>query len=167
MLRKIFFLLAFIFISSAACAATVVEDEDAEFEAYENDGSEQNISDPYEGINRKVYAFNDVFDRYFLEHVARAYRKSLPESARDSVHNFLNNLSLPVSAVNSMAQGKVDNALATMSNFLINTTIGCLGLFDVAGKKGVFYKLEDFGQTLGHYGAGSGSYLMLPFLELL
>jgi phospholipid-binding lipoprotein MlaA len=137
-------------------------DEDAEFDALATD--EFIIYDPLEKYNRKIYSFNDAFDRYFLEYVARAYRNGIPAPARISVHNFLNNLSLPLSAVNSLLQGRVDNTLATVSNFLINTTIGLGGLFDVAGQKGIFYRHEDFGQTLGHYGLSSGAYLMIPFL---
>ncbi|MBU6141077.1 MAG: VacJ family lipoprotein [Proteobacteria bacterium] len=159
MLRSLLILTTFIFFASPALAEI---DED-EFETYETSEPET-IYDPYEKANRKIYAFNDAFDRYFFEHVARAYRKSIPRPARDSVHNFLNNLSLPISAINSAAQGKTDNALATFSNFLINSTIGVFGLFDVAGQKGIFYKSEDFGQTLGHYGSGQGAYLMIPIL---
>jgi len=135
-----------------------------EFETYETESSAEEIYDPYEKINRKMFAFNDVLDRYFLEHVARAYRASIPRSGRNAVRNFLTNLAAPISAVNSLLQGKVDNGLATFSNFLINSTIGVAGLFDVAGEKGIRYKTEDFGQTLGHYGTGPGPYLMLPFL---
>jgi phospholipid-binding lipoprotein MlaA len=161
MLSKLFFFLTFIFFVSPVFASTV---EDAEFEAYDVDESSQQIYDPYEKLNRKIYAFNDAFDRYFFEHVARAYRKTLPESARDGLHNFLNNLYLPIAVLNSLAQGKTDNALATFSNFLINSTIGLGGFVDVANKKGVFYKSEDFGQTMGHYGFGPGAYIFLPFL---
>jgi phospholipid-binding lipoprotein MlaA len=125
---------------------------------------EEQISDPYEKYNRKIFAFNENFDRYFFEHVARAYRKGVPHQARMSIRNFLNNLFLPMSVLNSILQGKTDNSLATMSHFLINSTIGVFGLFDVAGQKGIKYEKEDFGQTLGHYGVGSGHYLMLPFI---
>lgn len=163
MLNKLLILFA-LFFAVPAFAAPTTTDEDAEFAAYETSESSQEIYDPYEKVNRKIYAFNDTFDRYFLERVARAYRKNLPEDARDAVHNFLNNLLLPVSALNSLAQGKTDNALATFSNFLVNTTVGLGGFFDVAGKKGIFYKQEDFGQTIGHYGVGSGAYIMVPFL---
>jgi phospholipid-binding lipoprotein MlaA len=135
---------------------------DEEFEAYETSSVE--IYDPLEKANRKVFTFNNAFDRYFFEHVAKAYRAGVPKTARNSVRNFLVNLSAPLSAVNSILQGKSDNALATISNFLINSTLGVGGLFDVASKKGIIYKTEDFGQTLGHYGTGTGSYLMIPFL---
>lgn len=162
--RNLLIFSIFIFLSFPAFAASFSDDENAEFETFERSESEQEIYDPYEKANRKIYGFNDVLDRYFLEHAARAYRKTLPKDARDGVRNFLNNLSLPISALNSLAQGKTDNALATFSNFLINTTVGVFGVFDIAGKKGIFYKPEDFGQTIGHYGSGSGAYLMLPFL---
>lgn len=137
--------------------------DDEEFENYKT-GNEQEIYDPYEKFNRKVYIFNDAFDRYFLEHIAQTYRQGIPKRARNMIRNFLTNLSLPISALNSFAQGKTDNGLATFSNFLINSTIGLFGLFDVAGNKGILYKSEDLGQTLGRYGVGSGAYLIIPFL---
>ena len=165
------FLIAFLPISSwSKTAAPTSKPEkipyqqfsDEEFETYETSSVE--IYDPLEKANRKVFTFNNTFDRYFLEHVAKAYRSGVPKTARNSVRNFLVNLSAPLSAVNSILQGKSDNALATISNFLINSTLGVGGLFDVASKKGVIYKTEDFGQTLGHYGISSGAYLMIPFL---
>lgn len=138
---------------------TIAEDD---FETYETEQSEE-IYDPLEKYNRKIFVFNDAFDRYFLEYVARLYRDKVPKEVRSSTHNFLNNLYLPISVFNSLAQGKVENGLATFSNFLINTTLGIGGLFDVAGNKGLKYNYEDFGQTLGHYGYSSGAYLMIPF----
>ena len=142
--------------------AKATDEEDEEFESYVS--NEFQIYDPYEKVNRKIFVFNEAFDQYFFEHVARAYRRGVPKPARTSIGNFLNNLSLPVSAINSLVQGRVDNGLATLSNFLINTTIGIGGLFDIAKEKGILYKSEDFGQTLGHYGTSSGAYLMIPFL---
>ncbi len=136
-------------------------ENDDEFETYEI-GGEQEIRDPWEKMNRKIYNFNDTLDRYILEHVAKFYRKNVPRPARQSIRNFLNNASLPISALNSLLQGKVDNTLATFSNFLINTTIGLGGLFDVAGEKGILYNKEDFGQTLGRYGSDYGIYLVIP-----
>lgn len=137
--------------------------DDEDFELFSEEET-QPIYDPYEKINRKVFAFNEAFDRYFFEHVAKLYRKGVPKKARKSIRNFLTNLTLPLSAINSLMQGKVDNSLATMSNFLINSTVGVLGIFDIAGEKNIRYNREDFGQTLGHYGLGSGAYLMIPVL---
>jgi phospholipid-binding lipoprotein MlaA len=137
--------------------------DESDFEDFKSD-NEINIYDPYETTNRKVYVFNDAFDRHFFEHVAKLYRKGVPRVARKMVGNFLNNLSLPISSINSFLQGKTDNGLATLSNFVINSTIGVFGLFEIALEKGIFYNPEDFGQTLGHYEIGSGAYLMIPFL---
>lgn len=136
---------------------------DDDFESYEDEKSVK-IYDPFEKANRRIYVFNDYLDRYFLQHVAVFYRKGVPQTARLSIRNVLTNLSLPMSAVNSLMQGKVDNGLATFSHFLINSTLGLGGIFNVAGEKNIRYKSEDFGQTLGHYGVQSGFYLMLPVL---
>jgi len=140
----------------------IMPQEDIEFEDYVR--REPQIYDPYEKVNRKIYTFNDYFDRYFFEHVARAYKGGVPSPVRRGIRNFVTNLGLPMSAINSFAQGKVDNGLATISNFLINSTVGVLGIFNVAGEKGIIYRGEDFGQTMGHYGVNSGPYLVVPFL---
>lgn len=138
---------------------SVLTNED--FENYESDNVSI-IHDPWERYNRKIYAFNDVIDRYFLEYVATAYREEVPRKVRISVRNFLVNLSAPISAINSLLQGEMNNSLATFSNFLINTTIGVGGIFNIAEEKGITYHREDFGQTIAHYGVGSGYYLYLP-----
>jgi phospholipid-binding lipoprotein MlaA len=135
------------------------QSEDNDFQEYSY--QEEEIYDPLEKYNRKIFIFNDYLDRYFLEYVARTYR-DIPKPARTLIRNFLNNISSPISAFNSMLQGKTDNTLATFSNFLINSTIGVGGLFKVAEEKGIRYRPEDFGQTLGHYGVNSGPFLMLP-----
>jgi phospholipid-binding lipoprotein MlaA len=153
----------FLAVFSSDSYAKVVDFDDSEFEAFDNQNEEE-VYDPLEKYNRKIFVFNDFLDRYFLEYVARGYRDNIPKPARDSVHNFLNNLNSPISAFNSLLQGKGNNGLATFSNFLINSTIGVFGLFDVAGEKGIRYHPEDFGQTLGHYGVKSGPYLMVPFV---
>jgi phospholipid-binding lipoprotein MlaA len=147
----------------SAKLATNFENED-EFESYETKDASSEIYDPLEKYNRKIYVFNDAFDRYFLEYVAQFYRVGVPRSARMSIRNFVTNITLPFSAINSLLQGKVDNSLATFSSFLINSTIGIGGIFDVAGNKNIRYRSEDLGQTLGHYGLNSGAYLVIPFL---
>ncbi len=173
-LKKILFLCAFSIscISFSALAQNASEInpdlfDDSFFEddfSFETAKKSKPISDPLESINRKMFVFNDYVDRYFLEHVAKSYRKFVPRTARNIIGNFLTNISLPFSIINSIFQGKVENSLANSSTFLINTTIGIGGLFDVAGNKGIRYNKEDFGQTLGRYGLPSGPYLMLPFM---
>ncbi len=174
--QKIFFIAFTIILSFGSfCYAQTIDptsntnnnqDYDDEFAAFESEfGKSQDlIYDPFESVNRKIYSFNDVIDRYAMEPIAQAYRNYIPRSMRKSVRNFTTNLSLPISTINSFAQGKLNNGLATFSNFLINSTLGIGGLFDVAGNKNITYNPEDFGQTLGHYGLNSGPYLVLPIL---
>lgn len=137
--------------------------DDDEFKEFESAIIKGSIHDPFESYNRKIYKFNDTIDRYFFEHLARSYRKTIPKPARLSFRNFLDNMTLPLSAINSIAQGKIDNGLATFSTFLINSTLGVGGFFDIARKKGINYEREDFGQTLGYWGFSSDNFLMLPF----
>lgn len=134
-----------------------------DFEELNDTENKNTNNDPFEKVNRKIFVFNENFDKYFFEHVARTYRLVLPKQARSSIRNFLNNISIPITVVNSIAQGKVDNSVAGISNFLINSTIGIFGIFDVADAHGIRYEKEDFGQTLGHYGVKSGIYLVIPF----
>ncbi len=138
---------------------------DDEFEQYDKEFGQKNqveIYDPLEKVNRKIFAFNETLDIHLIEPIARAYHNYVHDRIRLSLRNFTINLTLPLSGINSLAQGKVDNALATFSNFLINSTIGAAGLFDIASYKNIYYEREDFGQTLGNYGLNNGPYLVLP-----
>jgi len=125
---------------------------------------ERDPRDPFEGFNRKVYAFNDAVDRAAVRPVAVAYRDYVPRPARLGTRNFINNLSHPGVIANSAFQGKFGEAFAGTGRFLINTTIGIGGLFDPASKIGLERANEDFGQTLGVWGVGPGPYLVLPAL---
>jgi len=120
--------------------------------------------DPLEGLNRNVYAFNDAFDRAVGRPVARAYVKVVPRPVDRSVTNFFNNLDDVLVLLNSTAQLKGRKMATTSFRLLFNTTFGIFGLFDVAGGVGVPKENEDFGQTLGYWGIGTGPYLVLPFL---
>ena len=134
-----------------------------EFDFEENEFSSIKINDPFEKINRKTYKFNNLVDKALLKPVANLYHYT-PQPIRSATRNFLNNLSLPLSAFNSLMQGKIDNSLATTSTFLINSTIGIFGMIDVASNRGILYNKEDFGQTLANYGMKSGPYIVLPIL---
>jgi phospholipid-binding lipoprotein MlaA len=140
-----------------------LEDEPENFN-FSGTSSASEIYDPLEKVNRKIFVFNEIFDRYFFEHIARGYRNYVPKPVRTSVGNFLHNLSLPIVVVNSAFQGDLNNSMASFSTFLINTTIGVGGLFDVAKSKKIKYNNEDFGQTFAKYKVGQGPYLVLPFL---
>jgi phospholipid-binding lipoprotein MlaA len=122
------------------------------------------LRDPWENWNRKVFAFNNAVDRAFAEPFARAYQKYTPTPLRDGVRNWVNNLRSPVIFANDLLQGSPSRAGVTVARFGVNTTIGIVGLFDPAKKMGLGGHSEDFGQTLGRYGAKPGPYVMLPLL---
>ena len=122
------------------------------------------VYDPIEPVNRAVFSFNMVLDRFILEPVARGYRFITPEAARRSVANFLANLRSPVILANDALQGERERAGITLGRFMINTTLGVAGLFDPATTFGYPRHEEDFGQTLGVWGVPAGPYLMLPLL---
>ncbi len=122
------------------------------------------IHDPYETQNRKVHAFNRGLDRAVLRPAGRGYSSVLPDEVEDSVSNFASNLGEPANAVNSLLQGDLRNAGVATGRFLINSTLGFVGLFDVANDFGVAEEETDFGETLHVWGAGEGAYIELPFL---
>lgn len=122
----------------------------------------QEINDPGEPTMRAIFAFNQALDKAILKPVANVYRETTPEKFRTGVHNFLNNLRTPVIFFNDVMQGDIQRALETLVRFLVNTTVGILGINDTAGDLGLEYHNEDFGQTLAVWNMPEGPYLMLP-----
>ena len=122
-----------------------------------------NNPDPFEGVNRKVMSFNDGVDKWVLKPVTKGYRTVTPKPVRQGVSNLFSNLGEPIVVVNQFLQGNVGLGFQDTARFLINTTFGIFGLFDVASKMGLEKHNEDFGQTLGAWGVDSGAYLVIPF----
>jgi phospholipid-binding lipoprotein MlaA len=122
------------------------------------------VHDPWEGFNRKMFALNDTLDRAIFAPVARGYRAITPRPVRHGVVNFLNNLRSPVVFINDVLQGDAHQAGTTVARFGINSTIGLLGVLDPATNMGLARRDEDFGQTLGRWGAHPGPYLFLPVI---
>ncbi len=118
--------------------------------------------DPIEPLNRKIYSFNMGVDKYVLGPVSRGYTKVTPAPVRHSVTNFFSNLDTPRVAANNLLQGKPQQSAQDVARFLFNTTIGLVGIFDVATDMGIPKHDEDFGQTLGVWGLGEGAYIVLP-----
>lgn len=133
-------------------------------EAAAGDTDNTEVNDPFEPMNRAIFSFNLGFDKVILRPMAVGYRAVVPAPARESATNFLDNLESPVIFLNDILQGKPNRAGATVARFGINTIVGFFGFFDPAGDMGIERHDEDFGQTLGAWGTGSGPYLMLPFL---
>ena len=122
------------------------------------------IADPYEGFNRRMFAFNNGVDKYALGPAADVYKTVTPAFARDRVGDFLSNLNGPVILANDILQAEPSRAGNTFARFGINSTVGLLGLWDAAEHFGIDGHSEDFGQTLGVWGVDSGPYLVLPLL---
>lgn len=121
-------------------------------------------NDPIEPFNRAMFAFNKQIDGMFLRPAAVVYREALPQPVQNGIHNFLANLRAPVVFANDVLQGEMDRAGNTAGRFVINTTVGVLGVWDAAAYMGIEGHSEDFGQTFAVWGAGEGFYLVLPFL---
>lgn len=124
----------------------------------------ENPADPYEAMNRHVWAFNDTLDRAVLKPVAEGYRAVTPDVVETGVSNTFDNLFSPSHALNNTLQGKVSDGVGQGFRFLVNSTFGLFGIFDVAEMIGLEEKPEDFGQTLAVWGVDQGSYLVLPVL---
>ncbi len=122
----------------------------------------QNGSDPYESFNRKVYTVNSVFDNLFLRPATVIYTTLTPGFVQKGVHNAYNNLWQPTTIANDLLQGKGVFAMHDTARFFVNTTVGILGLFDVAQHMGLAPHHEDFGLTLATWGATDSNYLMVP-----
>ena len=124
----------------------------------------QTNKDPLEGVNRGVYKFNDVTDKVIFKPVASGYKAITPTPVRKGVNNFFNNLGSITTVLNDLLQFKFAHAFTDAGRFVINSTFGLAGLIDVAGMDNIPQHKEDFGQTLGYWGAGNGAYLVLPIL---
>lgn len=120
--------------------------------------------DPWRGFNRGSYAFNSVLDRALIGPVARAYRRVTPGPVRRGLGRMVDNLREPSTVVNEVLQGHPGRAVRASARFVTNSTVGVLGMFDVAGKAGLERRRADFGQTLGRYGVSPGPYLYLPVI---
>lgn len=184
MLKKILLLLLLVGLATAALGAGQVPTQiipagqkgdafDAEFaDSFDQEFSDGEsleeilIDDPLEGFNRGVFWVNDKLYFYLLKPVTRGYRWVLPRSVRTAVNNAFYNVATPARAVNDLLQLKGHSLATELYRFIVNSSVGVLGLFDAAEALTGVGKVddEDFGQTLGYYGAGHGFYLVLPLL---
>ncbi|KAA0697027.1 VacJ family lipoprotein [Halopseudomonas laoshanensis] len=121
-------------------------------------------ADPWEPVNRVIFRFNDTLDTYTLKPIAKTYDRFMPQPLDDGISNVFGNLGEPRNLVNNTLQGKFRDAGVDMARFLLNTTVGVVGVFDVATRMGLQRNDEDFGQTLGAWGVSSGPYVVLPLL---
>ena len=151
-----------ILITTLALTVNSYAGSDGELLLKKNDPS--NVKDCFERLNRATFAFNQGLDGIVFEPLAKAYR-ILPSPVRTGISNSLNNLSNLVTVPNNILQGDFKEAGVNSGRFVLNTTVGFLGIFDVAEQMGFSeYEKEDYGQSLGTAGVGPGCYLVLPVL---
>lgn len=150
---SIFFLIMLfgLLVSTAGCSSLQTQSSDTP-------------GDPFEGFNRSIYSFNEGVDRTVLKPLATGYRDTLPRPVRTSISNFFKNLAYPTVVINDVLQGKFLQALSDAGRFITNSTLGVLGLFDVATRLDMPAHKEDFGQTFGVWGIADGPYLVLPLI---
>lgn len=154
--------LLIILITTLALTLNVNAGSDNELILSKNKPSE--VNDCFEGFNRATFAFNQALDGMIFKPIAKVY-KVLPSPVRNGASNSLENLSNLVTVPNNILQGDLKKAAVNSGRFLINTTVGILGLIDIADYLGLpDYEKEDYGQTLGTMGIGPGCYVVLPVL---
>lgn len=139
-------------LAASGCASTrTADDPGSEF-------------DPFEPVNRKVFAFNQAADRIVFRPLARGYDWITPQPVKTGVSNFFDNLSTPIWALNHLLQGQPAEAGRQMGRFLMNSTFGLAGVLDPASMNGIAERPARFDQTFGKWGIPSGPYVVLPFL---
>lgn len=139
--------------------SVVAADADDYDDGWEEFGENE---DPWENVNRAVFRFNDALDRWALKPIAKGYQKITPDVVEDGVHNVFRNVAEVRNLANNVLQFKLHDAGIDTARFMLNSTFGVLGFFDVATKMGLQRNDEDFGQTLGVWGVKSGPYVVLP-----
>jgi len=162
-MSKRIIILFFLFFSllSYKAVASEADQVNTDSDDFETTTLEDEIYDPFEPVNRAIFSFNNVADRIVLEPIAKGYKK-LPSPLQSGINNFLSNLRAPLVVVNQLLQGQGENAVQSSGRFIVNSTVGVFGLFDVAEKIGLEEKEEDYGQTLATWGVGDGFYIVLP-----
>jgi phospholipid-binding lipoprotein MlaA len=144
-------MLVFVLLCAAGCASLPP-------------GAKPDPRDRFERTNRAIYKFNVAVDHAVLRPTARTYVKVIPQGARNSITNFMSNLTYTTTILNDFLQGHWRNGASDTARLVVNTLFGLGGLFDVATPSGLDRHDADFGQTLGIWGVHSGPYVMLPFL---
>ncbi len=141
--------------------------EDQSYEAPEDPFAEDypKLEDPFENHNRAVFNFNNQVYNYFTRHVAHGYKSVMPDEMRVAIRNVFDNISMPINLVSSLLQGDIDKSGRVVGRFLINSTVGLGGIFDVADQEFDLKPVnENMTQALGYHGVPSGPYIVIPFM---
>ncbi|MDG1732491.1 MAG: VacJ family lipoprotein [Thalassotalea sp.] len=156
------FVLLFSIFLLSACSSTEQSESQTDNQTQQQ---ESDPRDPIESINRSLWTFNwEYLDKYVFKPVATSYVEYVPSPIRSGVYNAALNLNEPFTVVNNLLQLKFQRAAKATGRFVLNSTVGLLGWFDIAKHAGLVREEEEFGEVLGYYGVGDGPYLMLPAL---
>ncbi|WP_068547329.1 VacJ family lipoprotein [Thalassotalea crassostreae] len=148
----------------SGCSSTNDETVDGS-ETEQTTAQNSDPKDPLESINRSIWTFNwDYLDKYVFKPVSQAYVGYVPSPIRSGLYNVAVNINEPFTVVNNLLQLKFQKAGVATGRFVLNSTVGLLGWFDVAKHAGLMREEEEFGEVLGYYGVGDGPFLMLPVL---
>lgn len=150
-------------VATAPVPAQAPGAADDDFAEWEQETAAE-VSDPLESVNRGVFWFNEQADRFVIKPVAKGYDWLLPRPVKRGVSNVFDNLFTPVVAVSDLLQGNFQESAEDVGRFVVNSTVGVVGIFDVATGWGLEKRREDIGQAFGAWGIGSGPYLVLPIL---
>ena len=150
-------LLLLLVLLTGSCATPETDDPEALIAA-------EALNDPFESVNRGIFVFNRQVDSFVLNPLAYGYRMAVPSVVRERIHSALVNLRSPAIFANDLLQGEAERAGVTLGRFVVNSTLGFGGLFDMASEMGLDHHEEDFGQTLAVWGIEEGPYLVLPIL---
>jgi phospholipid-binding lipoprotein MlaA len=150
--------------TNASFPALQEEEEAAAPETSEIAITADQVHDPYEKKNRSRFETHVALHRHVIDPVENAYVRAVPVPLRVGAHNFLTNLETPSVLANNVLQGKAGRASGTIFRFIVNSTIGIVGILDIAERLGVPYRDDDFGQTLAAYGVGDSPYLLVPVI---
>ncbi|AZS23211.1 MULTISPECIES: VacJ family lipoprotein [unclassified Caulobacter] len=149
---------------AAVCGLSIATGALAQTDASPSALAAEAANDPLEGLNRASFKLGMGLDRAFLGPIAHGYMAVTPRVVRDRVSSAIYNLGEPNTVMNQVLQGKPRRAVRSSTRFVVNSTIGVLGLFDVAAKMGLPPRGADFGQTFGRWGAGPGAYIYVPLM---
>ncbi len=170
-MKRIFFIILIILFTAVSSNASIfIEDETVQNNSALQDNFDdefedaQQVFDPLSSYNQTMTSFNDMFYMNVLQPVSKAYANVVHENIRTGVSNVYNNLLFPIRFVNNVLQLKFMNASEELGRFVINSTFGLLGIMDLGPQFNLKPHKEDFGQTLGFYGVGSGFHIVIPFL---
>lgn len=159
---KPFLSIILLVVTLSGCAVTPSDSHESEENVV---GENTDPRDPLESVNRSLWYLNwDILDRYLLRPVTLGYTYIMPDVARTGVRNAVQNLEEPTNSLNSFLQGKGQDGIESLARFAVNSTLGLLGLVDVASELGLTRKVEDLDETLAVWGVESGPFLMVPLL---